>query len=139
MCRGGAIGGCWADFSPKLVPTRFLKPRPLSSRSTLCLSPHLSSSSLSHVAGLTAAPLHTTAVSPPLLSLCEWLVNTACKWRWCTLCYQPSRHCLNPYHLSSTIDYNPSSSWVLVMTLNSLAGSGQRAAVAGKPRAIKDP
>ena len=62
MCRGGGIGGGWADI---FLPSGFLKPRPLSSRSILCLSPHLFSSSLSHVAGFTAAPPPSTAVSPP--------------------------------------------------------------------------
>jgi hypothetical protein len=47
MARGGGIGGCWASFSPPW----FLKPRPLSSCSTLSplASPLLLS--LSHVAG----------------------------------------------------------------------------------------
>ena len=43
MYRGGGKGGCWALF----CPTRFWTPRLLPSRSTLCLSPHLSSSVLS--------------------------------------------------------------------------------------------
>lgn len=52
MYRGGGKGGCWASFSP----TWFWRPRLLPSRSTLCLSPHLSSSVLS----LSLIPLPTT-------------------------------------------------------------------------------
>jgi len=61
MVRGGGIGGGWADFSPKW----FLKPRPLSSRSTLSplASPLLLS--LSHAAGSLPLSHPTTAVSPP--------------------------------------------------------------------------
>ena len=40
--------------------------------------------------------------------------------------------------LQTLMNTNPPTR-VLVMTLNSLAGGGQRAAGAGRPRAIKDP
>ena len=51
MYRGGGIGGGWASFLPRGV----FASSSLSSRSILGLSPHLSSSSLSHdVAGHTA-------------------------------------------------------------------------------------
>ena len=52
MCRGGGIGGCWAIFSlVAVVMGVVLRPRLLSSRSTLFLSSHVFSSVLSLLAG----------------------------------------------------------------------------------------
>ena len=69
MYRGGGIGGCWADFCP--AHRGFLKPRPLSSRSTLYRSPRLSSAVRSRFAVSPALLLlflllSVTTLTPPL-------------------------------------------------------------------------
>jgi len=107
MARGGGTGGGWVSFSPPW----FLKPRPLSSCSTLSpLAPPLLLP-LSHVAGYLSPNPPSLLRSPrlaPLLIRVD-LVNNArqgagegCCPAW------PSRHCLNPSYPFTTIDYTPS-------------------------------